>query len=351
MNYPKVLTEAETLARAAAGVSLARYGDGEFKLCLEKDCISQVASKALAADLRRILATPQPGLLVCLPNLRHNAKPDSWASYDVPKYRDLLSPGMIYGSAFISRPDSAPWIDTPEYWASVRALWAGKDVTLLTGSRVERSLHPGMMPEAAAVRLVVDEASHRDAYERIDAIEEAIGTPAGPVIMCLGACATVLAARLAAKGVHALDLGHLGMFMRHAGAYRYALDELASHGYRQQLKQMHRGHWGGDGAKHLAEVLAYADELDAETVLDYGSGEGKLAEAAKPVRRKLNYDPGVEGRDGLPKPVDLVTCTDVLEHVEPERLDAVLAHIRFLAAKGAYVVIATRPARASLPDG
>lgn len=349
--YPKVLGEEATLAAAAAGASLARYGDGEFKLALGHDNISQMASKELAADLRRILVEPRAGLLVAIPNIRRNAKPDSWANYGATKYCDLLSPKMAYGSAFITRPDSAPWIDTPDYWDSVRALWAGKDVTLVTGSRVERSLHPGMMPEAAAVRLVVDEASHRDAYERIDQIEEQIGTPAGPVLMCLGACATVLAARLAAKGVHALDLGHIGMFLRHAGAYRYAIDELASHGYRQQLKRMHRQRWGGDGAKHLDAVLRYADEIAAETVLDYGCGEGKLAEAAKPVRRILNYDPGVEGRDGLPKPVDLLVSTDVLEHVEPDKLDAVLAHMRYLAAKAAYVVIATREANAKLPDG
>jgi hypothetical protein len=53
----------------------------------------------------------------------------------------------------------------------------------------------------------------RDAYNEIDAIEAGIGTPKGTVFLCLGPCATVLAERLAVKGVHALDLGHLGRFL------------------------------------------------------------------------------------------------------------------------------------------
>lgn len=351
MDLPRVMDERATLDAALAGKSLARYGDGEFKLCLGHDCVSQRASEDLADDLRAVLHADDPNLLVCIPNLHHNAKPDSWANYGAAKYMALLEPGREYGSAFITRPDSAPWIDTPDYWADVERLWLGKDVTLVCGT--DRSLREDMLTGAASVRMIRDEVSHRDAYERIDEIEERIGTPSGPVLLCLGPCATVLAALLSDKGVHALDLGHIGMFMRHAGAYRYGIDELASHGYRQQLRSLHgrpEG-WGGDGAKHLQEVLAYADQIDAKTVLDYGCGEGALSEAAKPFRRILNYDPGMTGRDGLPKPVDLVVCTDVLEHVEPEKLDNVLGHIGHLAAKAAFVVISTRPANAVLPDG
>jgi len=40
-----------------------------------------------------------------------------------------------------------------------------------------------------------------------------------------------------------------------------------------------------------------------------------------------------------------------LEHVEPDRLGNVLDHIRRLSGKGCYIVIATRPAAAILPDG
>lgn len=354
MKYPAVIGERETLDRAAAGVSLARFGDGEFKLALGKDCVSQKASPALAKELRAILAEPAgPGVLVCLPNVRHNGKGAAWDQYGAAKYADLLGPGP-FGSAFITRPDSAPWIDTPDYWEAVTALWAGKHVILGLGT--ERSLRRGMLGAARSVTEVWA-SRHRDAYEEINRLEPELiaawEAAEGPKVMllCLGACATVLAWRLGKRGIHALDLGHIGMFQRHAGAYRYTLEDLISPAYRAQCQQMHARKWGADGAKHLAPVLAWADALKAETVLDYGCGEGRLSEAAKPVRRILNFDPGMDGKSGLPKPVDLVVCTDVLEHVEPDKLDNVLGHLRRLAAKGAYLVIATRKAKAILPDG
>jgi hypothetical protein len=65
----------------------------------------------------------------------------------------------------------------------------------------------------------------------------------------------------------------------------------------------------------------------------------------------FEYDPGIPGKDHLPKPADLVVCTDVLEHIEPELLDGVLRHLYLLAGRGAYLVIATRLARELLPDG
>lgn len=353
MSLPEVLSERGTLAAAASGMSISRYGDGELKLALGHDCISQKASPDLARELREILAAPPSGdCLVCLPNYRSNAKAATWDAYAQPKYADLFGPGP-FGSAFITRPDSAPSIDTPDYWDAVTALWAGRNVVLVVGT--DRSLRRDMMTAAASI-VEVRASKHRDAYEEIDVLQSQIVTAVEGlvdpiVIMCLGACATVLAWRLSKLGIHALDLGHIGMFKRHAGAYRYVIDDLISPAYRRQCLAMHTKRWGADGAKHLDAVLKYADELKAETVLDYGCGEAKLCEAAKPFRRILNFDPGIEARSGMPKPVDLVVSTDVLEHVEPEKLDNVLDHIWRLAGRGAYLVIATRPAQAILPDG
>lgn len=349
MKYPRVLSEDETLARAASGINLARFGDGELRIAAGGDCISQRERfPKLVAEIKEMLGTPRPGCLVCIPNANAKTpKAESWANYREPKFVSLY--GMAeYGSAFITRPDSAPWIDTPDYWDRVRDLWRGKDVVLVVGDK--KSISTEMMAgEAKSVREVI--APRQNAYREIDRIEAEIGNPAGPVLMCLGVTATVLAWRMAAKGVHAIDLGHIGMFMRHAGAYRYVASDLMSDGYRAQLRRQHETtKWGGDGAKHVAAVKTFAGSLNAGTILDYGCGRGALADAMAP-QRVSQYDPGIPGKDGMPKPVDLVVCTDVLEHIEPDRLDAVLDHIKRLAAKGVYLVIATRPAKAVLADG
>lgn len=352
MKYPKVIDEAATLAAAQTNC-LARYGDGELSLALGGDCISQARDPKLQAELREILQNKSSEVLVGIPNLASKTKP-AWEKYGAEKYLALYGPG-VFGSSFITRPDSAPWIDTPDYWQQLRRLWAERDVVLVKGT--ERSLRSEMLVGVGSLREVG--APRRDAYAAIDQIEEEIGHPAGIVLLCLGATATVLAARLAKKGIHAVDLGHVGMFMRHAGAYRYTRDDFISPEYRALLAQQHKAkRWGADGAKHLQAVRDTVIAIGADVVLDYGCGEGELARnwkeqamLAETGVRILEYDPGMTGKDGLPKPVDLVVCTDVLEHVEPEKLPAVLDHIYRIAAKGAYLVIATRPANAILGDG
>jgi Glycosyltransferase GT-D fold len=345
----KILTETETLRRAIAGESLARYGDGELRLALGSGTSpTQVKDPKLSEELRTILKSPPKGCLVCLPNFTDGPNAANWASYAAPRFAAMYGPGT-YGSAFISRPDNAPHIDTPEYWTGIERLWAGQDIIFVSGT--ERSLR--LADFASATSVLEVHAPRRDAYAHIDRLEAEIASEAEGrrVILCLGATATVLAARLARRGIHALDLGHIGMFRRHAGAYRYTLDDLSSPRYRKMLEEMHqRKDWGRDAKKHSAAVRAYAEALGATAILDYGCGKEALAKSL-PDLKVMGFDVGIPEKRALPKPADLVVCLDVLEHIEPKKLDNVLDHLVRLAGKGLYLVIATRPANASLPDG
>jgi hypothetical protein len=344
-KYPQILSEQQTIELAAQR-SIARFGDGEWRCAVENGCTSQRADPALARELQLIALNPG-SCIVCLPNIFNGCpRKEQWLRYAEDRYVKYCG-ATVYGSAFITRPDNAPWIDTPAYWDQVRALWRGKDVTLVVGD--QKSLTVEMLHEAASVREIPGPRQH--AYAVIDAIESQIGTPAGTVILCLGATATVLAYRLEKKGVHALDLGHIGMFMKHAGAYFYESNDLTSMQYRNQLTQLHRKRsWGADGEKHAEVVNAFAVSLHAETLLDYGCGEAKLA-AALPAFKWQNYDPGVIAHQKMPKPADVVVCSDVLEHVEPDKLENVLDHLWRLSSRGAYFVISTKVALAVLPDG
>lgn len=346
MSLIPVLGEHETLALCTTH-SIARFGDGELRVALGGHAISQHGDKRLALELRNILQSEVPGLLVGIPNFERTVRKNTWEKYRKGKFGRLYVPGRTYASSFITRPDSAPWIDSPEYWEGVRQLWRGKDVVLVTGD--SKSLTPPMLSEAASVRLVT--GPRQDAYAEVKRLEREVGTPSGVVILCLGCAATVLASRLHRRGVHALDLGHIGMFMRHAGAYAFAREDLATDRYRQLLREKHASiAWGKHGHSHAPEVQQYIKEIGARTVLDYGCGRATLA-AALPDVKVFEYDPGVAGKDDLPKPADIVVCTDVLEHIEPELLDRVLRHIYLLAKRAAYFVIATRLARELLPDG
>jgi len=65
-----------------------------------------------------------------------------------------------------------------------------------------------------------------------------------------------------------------------------------------------------------------------------------------------DYDPSIDHISAMPNPADLVVCTDVLEHVEPEYLTRVLNHIRSLVGKCLLVRVCLVPCTSKrLPDG
>lgn len=113
--------------------------------------------------------------------------------------------------------------------------------------------------------------------------------------------------------------------------------------------------YGGRGDKWAHVVVALIEEYGATSVLDYGCGQGSLKRAVmaepRPGLRFDEYDPAIPGKDGMPTFADLVVCTDVLEHIEPERLDAVFAHLKMLARKAIFAVISLKDSNKVLADG
>lgn len=112
--------------------------------------------------------------------------------------------------------------------------------------------------------------------------------------------------------------------------------------------------YGGKGAKWSGRVSKYARQVRAASVLDYGCGQGSLGQMLRSMPLGLevrDYDPAIPGKDALPAPADLVVCTDVLEHIEPDRLPAVLEHLRSMTLKALFVVISLRTAEKILCDG
>ena len=92
------------------------------------------------------------------------------------------------------------------------------------------------------------------------------------------------------------------------------------------------------------------------SVLDYGTGKGKLVERLKrelPDSIKImGYDPAVEEWKEKPnEPVDILVSLDVLEHIEMESIDAVLKDIARLTKNFCYLVIDLQPAIKKLADG
>lgn len=125
---------------------------------------------------------------------------------------------------------------------------------------------------------------------------------------------------------------------------------LISDAYRDLNVQLHRDSaaFGSRGQKWAPRVAYLAAQSGCRTILDYGCGKSPISVSGLDVR---GYDPAVFDHATRPEPADLLVCTDVLEHVEPGCLEAVLSDIRALARWMAFLVIATRPSDKFLADG
>ena len=92
------------------------------------------------------------------------------------------------------------------------------------------------------------------------------------------------------------------------------------------------------------------------SVLDYGTGKGLLVDRLRselPASIQVTgYDPAVERWSCKPQePHDIVTCLDVLEHVEIDSIDETINDIKSMTKLFCYVVIDLQPAVKKLADG
>jgi hypothetical protein len=125
---------------------------------------------------------------------------------------------------------------------------------------------------------------------------------------------------------------------------------LISNEYKELNRQLHgQGHYGVSGAGWAEHVRKLSLMMNTQDILDYGCGTRTLEQSLGfPIH---NYDPCIVGLDAPPNPAQIVVCTDVLEHVEPDCVDAVLDDLQRCTLGTGFFVIATGAARKVLPDG
>lgn len=127
--------------------------------------------------------------------------------------------------------------------------------------------------------------------------------------------------------------------------------------YAALNQQLHAAcdHYGCKSHRHEPLVWRWMVANGCNSVLDYGCGKGAFVRCMAerhPGVPCQGYDPGHPEYLDPPQPADMVVCTDVMEHIEPEMVQAVLQDIRRLSRKSAFFVIALRPDSSKLlPDG
>ncbi len=132
---------------------------------------------------------------------------------------------------------------------------------------------------------------------------------------------------------------------------------MISQEYKDTIVAMHqKENWGSSGKSWVDTLEPILKKFEPKTILDFGCGQGTLKQEL--IRRNkwkgfvTEYDPGIPGKDKVPTGTyDMVVCTDVMEHIEPAYVQSVLQQIISYKPETVFFVIATRPAKAVLPDG
>lgn len=138
-------------------------------------------------------------------------------------------------------------------------------------------------------------------------------------------------------------------------------ESFISDGCREQYVRLHEKGFGHGGAYWAPVIAGLVMDYGLQTGLDYGCGQGLLQKAAKNFFDQMGrhqdfqfegWDPGDPGAGDPPNgPFDIVACTDVLEHVEPELVPFVVGRMCAMTGKVLFLVINLLMSSAFLPDG
>jgi hypothetical protein len=131
---------------------------------------------------------------------------------------------------------------------------------------------------------------------------------------------------------------------------------LISEEYRRMQQQLHENpNYGVVSVEYAPLVVEVIEATQATELLDYGAGKGRLGIVLREhLKRPLtihHYDPAVPEWSAPPAPCRLVTCIDVLEHIEPHLLDNVLDDLKRVTAGVGLFTVYSGAAVKVLPDG
>lgn len=125
--------------------------------------------------------------------------------------------------------------------------------------------------------------------------------------------------------------------------------------YRKMQQELHQNPNYGVASLAFAPLVAdLIRQAGIKSVADYGAGKKNLlkglGEAGISGVQYLPYDPAFP-EYGTPQPADLVCCIDVLEHIEPELIENVIAELARITTGLGFFSIHMGPAEKFLSDG
>ena len=217
-----LLTAEETLRKVKAEhLSLARFGDGEFRVMRGGGVGFQRPEKSLRQALKEVAKAPAATCLLALPKpcagdlegLTPKAA-DIWKRIlrlQKPWIARTFGGERVYGDAlasrfYLDREDAAYATQLLGLW---KDLWQGREVLVIEGAHGHFGEESGILAGATSVtRLSAPDRDGWSHYEELLEQAKVLATPQTLILIALGPTATVLANALAKDGYQAVDCGH-----------------------------------------------------------------------------------------------------------------------------------------------
>jgi glycosyltransferase family protein len=219
---PNIMTPLQTLRYLKkTRQSCVRFGDGEMTVMRGRDHYFAKSNTELAAKLREITASDLPSLLVCLPEYAYYYPDDtpkhiksSWNVHMLTarnEWRKILTPGKLYGSAFITRIHNfKTHALNQQLFDAWKELFYKQDIIIVEGAHTRFGVNNDLLAGAKSVRRILCPDSNAVAeYDRI--LQTCLSHTSKHVLflVALGQTAKLLTYDLARKGQRTLDVGHL----------------------------------------------------------------------------------------------------------------------------------------------
>ena len=214
IKLPKILDLDKSLDELiASGKSIARYGDGEFKLIMGENIGFQKSHPELTRRLKEILKNDNDKLLVGIVD-SFGYCPSSYMKKVIMLCRETLYKYIDFDKTYVDASLARRFIFSTEeqgveYYNKIKSLWNNKDVVIVEGAGSRLGVGNDLFESAKSIQRIL--CPIKNAFSKYDTIlSECLKQPKDKLfILALGPTATLLAVDLAEKGYRALDIGHL----------------------------------------------------------------------------------------------------------------------------------------------
>ena len=132
------------------------------------------------------------------------------------------------------------------------------------------------------------------------------------------------------------------------------MDTISPEYLAEQQKLHENPNYGVASLAFAPTVAALIRDNNVRSVTDYGAGKKRLQEGLAKAGVEVDYYPYDPAFPEYGEPrvgSDMVACIDVLEHIEPDRLEAVLEDLWRLKGIMYFVTVHMGPAAKVLSDG